>query len=73
MKREKTPLTHINVSCLFLPAERSTWQPRIGKTKLPPLANKRICHKLATSRRGPIQRMADFCGLQRIGILWQNR
>ena len=33
---------------------------------------KRIRHKLATSRRGPIQRMADFCGSQRTTLCGVN-
>lgn len=33
----------------------------------------KIRHKLATRNLGTIQRMADFCGLQRTGALWQKQ
>jgi endonuclease YncB( thermonuclease family) len=32
-----------------------------------------FCHKFATSRNGPKETMADFCGFPRTPVLWQKR
>src|SRR5690606_4851589 len=46
-----------------------SWCRRENSTAI----RRRFCHKRATRNFGPGKTLADFCGLRRIGALWQEQ